>query len=79
MNGKLMASVILAASLGLFGCTSSSKRDPSTASTARYVCPMDKAERTTPGPCPKCGMNLDERNLTTEHGDHSDGHTDHHH
>ena len=26
-----------------------------------YKCPMDGAERDTPGPCPKCGMTLDER------------------
>jgi Cu+-exporting ATPase len=26
-----------------------------------YRCPHDGAERETPGPCPKCGMALDER------------------
>jgi hypothetical protein len=26
-----------------------------------YRCPHDGAERDTPGPCPKCGMALDER------------------
>jgi hypothetical protein len=26
-----------------------------------YKCPMDGAVRETPGPCPKCGMTLDER------------------
>lgn len=29
----------------------------------QYVCPMDGGARTTPGPCPKCGMTLDERHL----------------
>lgn len=26
-----------------------------------YRCTMDGGERDTPGPCPKCGMTLDER------------------
>lgn len=26
-----------------------------------YRCPMDGATRATPGPCPTCGMALDER------------------
>jgi hypothetical protein len=26
-----------------------------------YKCPMDGGTRDTPGPCPKCGMALDER------------------
>ncbi len=28
---------------------------------AVYKCPHDGATRTSPGPCPKCGMMLDER------------------
>lgn len=26
-----------------------------------YRCPHDGGERTSPGPCPKCGMTLDDR------------------
>jgi len=31
-----------------------------------YRCPMDGAERATPGPCPKCGMTLDERHKVSK-------------
>jgi len=46
------------------GCVSSGRSrnyDPSQDSAqAVYLCPMDSATRTTPGPCPKCGITLDE-------------------
>jgi hypothetical protein len=29
--------------------------------SASYRCPMDGGTRTSPGPCPICGMTLDER------------------
>ena len=33
-----------------------------------YRCPMDGGELDSPGPCPKCGMPLDERHLVKPEG-----------
>ncbi len=38
-----------------------SQRPPTGPEAATYVCPMDGARRSGPGPCPTCGMPLDER------------------
>jgi hypothetical protein len=37
------------------------KKGGAAAPAALYRCPHDGGERSTPGPCPKCGMPLDER------------------
>lgn len=37
------------------------KKGGAAAPSALYRCPHDGGERATPGPCPKCGMPLDER------------------
>lgn len=34
--------------------------------TATFRCKMDQATRTTPGPCPKCGMELGEAERVPE-------------
>jgi len=36
---------------------------PSSSQQYVYRCTMDGGERDTPGPCPKCGMTLDDRYL----------------
>jgi nitrous oxide reductase accessory protein NosL len=57
------------AALLLAGCGSSTNDSKApapasnTAAQGEYVCTMDDGRRTTPGPCPKCNMELTEKNL----------------
>jgi hypothetical protein len=44
--------------LTVVGCGKSSPSNSSPASSQKIICPMDGAVRDTPGPCPKCGMDL---------------------
>lgn len=42
---------------------------PSGAAGNKYVCSMDGGQRRDPGPCPKCGMRLDERDRVSPGGE----------
>lgn len=56
----LLASVT---ALLLFAGCSRPSSSPAPAAEGEYVCTMDDGRRATPGPCPKCGMELTEKNF----------------
>ena len=53
----------LAGSTALFtGCKSAASGEPAGAQAQKYTCPMDpEVVTSTPGKCPKCGMDLVEK------------------
>lgn len=56
--------IAAAAALLLAGCGSQTNESSKTpAPEGEYVCTMDEGRRATPGPCPKCGMELTEKNF----------------